>query len=55
MLRVTVAELAALEEGTARIDFDMMIAAAEYLGVSERYFYMGFKPSPPPTGPGRRT
>lgn len=43
MLRVTVADLAAFEEGRARIDFDTLMAAAEYLGVSERYFYMSFK------------
>lgn len=43
MLRVSVAELAAMEEGKLRIDFDTMMAAADYLGVPERYFYIGFK------------
>jgi len=55
MLRVTADELASYEEGMARLDFDTMMEAADYLGVSERYFYMGFKSSSPPTGPGRRT
>ncbi len=53
MLRVTIGQLAAFEEGRARIDFDTMMEAAEYLGVSERYFYMGFKAAPPPNGGGR--
>ncbi len=48
MLRVTAAELAAFEEGRARVEFDTMMEAAEYLGVSERYFYIGFKSSPTP-------
>ncbi len=43
MLRIGLDDLAAMEEGGLRIDFDTMMAAAEYLGVSERYFYMGFK------------
>ncbi len=54
MLRMTVAELQAIEEGAARIDFDVMMEAAHFLGVSERYFYMGFNGSRTPPS-GRRT
>jgi RNA polymerase sigma factor (sigma-70 family) len=50
MLRMTVAELATIEAGRARIEFETMMSAAEYLGVPERYFYMGFRGGPPDGG-----
>lgn len=47
--QVSVAELADLEEGRARVGFEMQQELCVLLDVADRYFYMGFGRSTPPS------